>query len=447
MPSDLTLTEASERIRSGSLSPRELLAACVSRIDALEGRVHAWVTLDREGAEKAAARLEQECARGKVRSPLHGIPIGVKDIFYTKGLRTSGGSRFLHDFVPDFDATAVARLREAGAIVLGKTVTTEYACFDPAETRNPWNLEHTPGGSSSGSAAAVASRMCPAALGSQTGGSVTRPAAYCGIVGLKPSYGRVSVRGVLPVSFSLDHVGALARSVADTAAILQAIAGPDPADPFCADAPVGGYVRAASEPVPVRIGLVRSYFMDAADQTMQDCTERAAEAFRDAGAKVIEVALPCSFDDVHRMHRLTMYSEAAAYHADRFACRRKDFSPKIRELVQEGLLLPAAAYADARKHQMRFRADIRETFSKVDLLLTPATPAPAPEGLCSTGDPAFNAPWSYAGLPTVSLPVGLSLGRLPTGIQLVGREFAEAQLISGACWCESVLGFSSAPGL
>ena len=449
MPNRLSLTEASSRIREGSLSPLELLRACLARIDALEDRLHAWVTLDREAAEKAAAEREEELRRGSCRGPLHGIPIGIKDIIYTRGLRTTGGSKFLKDFVPDFDATVVARLRAAGAVILGKTVTTEYACFDPAETRNPWDLSHTPGGSSSGSAAAVACRMCPAALGSQTGGSIARPAAYCGVVGLKPTYGRVSVRGVLPVSFSLDHVGILARSVGDVALILEAIAGADPDDPLCSDLPVPGYAQAASRPpeTPPRIGLVRTYFMENADTNLRDATTRAAETFRSCGAKVIEVGLPTSFDDVHRMHRLIMYAEAAAYHANRFGCRRNDFRPGLRALIEEGLLLPAAAYADARLHQLTFRSQIRAAFNKVDVLLTPATPTPAPPGLDSTGDPAFNAPWSYAGLPTVVLPTGLTPGGLPVGVQLVGRPFAEAELLTVARWCQAGLRFEAAPEL
>jgi len=446
MPNTLTLSEASRQIRAGDLAPMDLLHACLDRIDALEDRVHAWVTLDCEGAVASARALQEELRSGHWRGPLHGIPIGIKDIIYTQGLRTTGGSRLLRDFVPDYDATVVARLREAGAIILGKTVTTEFACFDPAETRNPWNLDHTPGGSSSGSAAAVACRMCPAALGSQTGGSISRPAAYCGVVGVKPTYGRVSVRGVLQVSFSLDHVGPLARSVTDATLVLQAIAGPDAGDPLCLDVPVGDYTESLAKPLkPPRVGLVRTYFMEQADADMQDATNRAIDAFRSHGAKVIEVCLPERFDEVHRMHRLMMYAEAAAYHADRFGRRRGDFGPDIRALIKEGLLLPAVAYADARYHQLAFRSKMRAAFAKVDLLLTPATPAPAPAGLESTGDPAFNAPWSYAGLPTGTLPVGVSAGGLPTGVQLIAPHLAEADLLAGARWCEAALGFDGAP--
>ena len=194
MPHSLTITRAAAEIRAGRLSPLELLQACLAQIDALDSRLHAWVNVDRRGAEQCARRLQEELARGRYRGPLHGIPVGIKDIINVNGLPTTAGARELYNRVPKEDATVVERLRTSGAVILGKTVTTPFACFDPAETRNPWNPDHTPGGSSSGSAAAVAARMCPAALGSQTGGSISRPAAYCGLVGLKPTFGRISLR-------------------------------------------------------------------------------------------------------------------------------------------------------------------------------------------------------------------------------------------------------------
>ena len=241
MPHTLTITQAAEEIRSGRLSPLELLQACLSQIDALDSRLHAWVHVDREGAEQRARILQEDLANGRYRGPLHGIPIGIKDIIDVKGLPTAAGARHLYNRIPDEDAAVVARLRRSGAVIHGKTVTTPFACFDPAETRNPWNPDHTPGGSSSGSAAAVAARMCPAALGSQTGGSISRPAAYCGLVGLKPTFGRISLRGIVPVSYELDHPGPITRSAADAAVILQALAGRDPLDPLSADVPVDTY--------------------------------------------------------------------------------------------------------------------------------------------------------------------------------------------------------------
>src|SRR5262249_36495628 len=224
-PNALMLLEAARLVRERTLSPVELVDAALARINRLDGAIKAWALVDRAGARAAAAELEREARAGRFRGPLHGVTVGIKDIFYTAGLPTQAGSKSMAGFIPDYDAEAVARLKRAGAIVLGKTVTTEFALLDPADTRNPWNLEHTPGGSSSGSAAAVAARMCHAAIGSQTVGSTIRPSSYCGVVGMKPGYGRISRYGMIPLAPSLDHVGILARSVADAAAILDVMAG------------------------------------------------------------------------------------------------------------------------------------------------------------------------------------------------------------------------------
>ncbi len=448
MPNTLSIAEAARCIQSGDLSPVELVNACLNRIDTHDDRLSAWVAIDQDRVLKIAQRRQEECTDGKIRGLLHGIPIGIKDIFYTKNLRTTGGSAFHKDFVPDFDATAVARLKKAGAIILGKTATTEYASFDPAATCNPWNFEHTPGGSSSGSAAGVAAHMCPAALGSQTGGSITRPAAYCGIVGFKPTYSRVSVRGVLPVSFSLDHVGPLTRTVEDAAIVFQAIGGADPSDPLCTDRDMPDCVSAINIDLktPPRIGIIPPFFMEKADQALRHATELAVETFRAGGAKVIDIVPPKSFKGVINKHRLIMYAEAAAYHAERFEQNAEKFRPNLRELIQEGLLLPAVAYADALEHRLHFQYDLSHLFNKVDILLTPATPTRAPAGLSSTGSPAFNAPWSHAGLPTITLPVTVTDG-LPCGIQLIGPAWREDRLLQIAQWCETHLGFDATPDL
>jgi len=448
MPHTLTIAKAAQQIQSSDLSPVELANACLSRIDQLDDVLKAWVTIDRDKVLKVAQKRQGECDQGNIRGPLHGIPIGIKDIFYTKNQLTTGGSAFLKDFIPEFDATAVKRLRQAGAIILGKTATTEYASFDPTDTCNPWNNDHTPGGSSSGSAAAVSAQMCPAALGSQTGGSITRPAAYCGIVGFKPTYSRVSVKGVLPVSFSLDHVGPLTRTVKDAALVFQAIGGFDPSDPLSSDRQMPDCVSAVHTQLdtPPRIGIISPFFMEKADDDMRYAGELAVETFRAGGAEVIEVVPPKGFKDVLNKHRLIMYVEAAAYHAERFERNAKKFRPNLRGLIQEGLLLPAVAYADALEHRLRFRSDTRYFFKKVDVLLTPATTTPAPEGLSSTGNPAFNAPWSHAGLPTITLPVTVTNG-LPCGIQFIGPAWCEDHLFQIAQWCETHLGFDNTPDL
>src|SRR6266511_5144302 len=267
---DLTAHEAARSIRQGELSPVMLVEALLQRIDGLEPQVQAWVTLDRAGALATARQLEEDMQHGRTRGLLHGVPVGMKDIYYTAGLKTTCGSRIFADFVPSYDATPVARLKQAGAIILGKTVTTEFATMDPGPTRNPWHLAHTPGGSSSGSAAAVAARMVPVALGSQTFGSIQRPAAYCGVYGLKPTFGRVSRYGVFPLSWSLDHVGPLARTVTDVALVLQVLAGHDPHDPASSRAPVPDYLQAVQHADhPPRLGLVRPFYLERADPELR----------------------------------------------------------------------------------------------------------------------------------------------------------------------------------
>ena len=308
-PYELTASDAARCIRQRELSPVVLVESLLHRIDRLEPQVQAWVTIDRAGALATARQLEEEVQRGSTRGPLHGVPIGVKDIYYTAGLKTTGGSRIYADFVPSYDATAVARLKQAGAIILGKTVTTEFATADPGPTRNPWNLAHTPGGSSSGSAAGVAARMIPAALGSQTGGSIQRPAAYCGVFGLKPTHGRVSAYGVFPVSWCLDHIGPLARSVADIALVLQVLAGHDPRDPASSHAPVPDYVQAVQRADrPPRVGLVRQFFLERADPELRQHTEGVAHRLAQAGASVEEIRLPDSFRAVLSAHRVSCKS-------------------------------------------------------------------------------------------------------------------------------------------
>ena len=446
MPHTLTITQAAEEIRSGRLSPLELLQACFSQIDALDSRLHAWVHVDREGAEQRARGLQEELARGRYRGPLHGIPIGIKDIIDVKGLPTAAGARRLYDLVPDEDAAVVARLRRSGAVIPGKTVTTPFACFDPAETRNPWNPDHTPGGSSSGSAAAVAARMCPAALGSQTGGSISRPAAYCGLVGLKPTFGRISLRGIVPVSYELDHPGPFTRSAADAAVILQCLAGRDPLDPLSADVPVDTY-RIEPLASPPRAGIIRTYFPDNADEAMRAATDDAIERLASAGAQFTDVDMPASFADLHDNHALLLAAGAASVHGERYDARRDAFPPGLCEIIERGRAAGAVDYARARRHQVAFKSEVLAAFDGVDVLLTPATPTPAPSGLTSTGNPAFNSPWSYAGLPTSVLPAACTSDGLPAGVQLVARPFAENRLLSVSAWCETRLEWNRAPSI
>lgn len=444
-PHTLTIAAAAEQIRTHQLSPVDLVHSCLQRIDQLEPRLQAWVTIDRERALVAAQQCEEEIRRGQYRGPLHGIPIGIKDIFYTAGLQTTAGSPIYADFVPDYDATAVQRLKEAGAIILGKAQTTEFAALAPSPTHNPWNLEHTPGGSSSGSAAAVAAAMCPGALGSQTYGSTIRPAAYCGCVGLKPTYGRISAFGVFALSWSLDHVGLFARTVTDIALLLQVLAGYDPQDPACEQVPVPDYSKPLADPKPPRLGLVRDFFLEKADEQTRKHVEAVAERLARAGARLEEVRLPASFAGEPEAHFTMMFAETATSHRAAYVQHRARYSPQMQDLIEKGLKVSGIEYVEARRQQQHFRHDLEALYRTVDALLTPSAPAPAPRGFATTGDPSFNGPASFSGLPSLGLPSGLSANGLPFGIQLMGAAFTEEQLLAVGKWCEAVLDFRQMP--
>jgi aspartyl-tRNA(Asn)/glutamyl-tRNA(Gln) amidotransferase subunit A len=443
----LTIAQAAEQIRTRQLSPTDLVRSCLERIDQLESRLQAWVTIDREGALATARQCEEDIKQDAYRGPLHGIPIGLKDIFYTKGLKTTAGSPIYEDFIPEYDATTVRKLKEAGAIILGKVQTTEFAVRKPAPTHNPWNLDHTPGGSSSGSAAAVAAAMCPAALGSQTYGSTIRPAAYCGCVGLKPTYGRVSAHGLFALCWNLDHVGLFTRTVRDAAILLYALAGDDPHDPACSTLPVPDYQSAVYNPLPPRIGLVQDFFLEKASEETKRHVEAVAERFARAGARVEEVHLPESFVGEPEAHFNMLYAEAAVAHAERYAQHKAQYSSQMQDLIEKGKLISTSEYVEMRRHQQRFRHDMEVLCQSVDILLTPSTPTPAPKGLQSTGDPAFNGPATFSGHPSLGLPSGLSADNLPFSIQLMSAMFREDRLLAAGQWCETVLDFRETPRL
>jgi len=439
-PYRLTLSEMIQQISRKKLSPVDLAKSLLKRIDLLEPSIQAWVTIDRGKVLDEARRCEKEIVRNRKRGPLHGIPLGIKDIFYTSGVKTTGGSKIFADFVPSFDSTAVARLKQAGAILLGKTATTEFAHADPAPTRNPWNREHTPGGSSSGSAAGVASGMCPGALGSQTGGSVLRPASYCGVVGLKPTYGRISRYGVIPFSRSLDHVGVFGRTVSDAAILLQVLAGFDPLDPTTSRDRAPDYARARKSPRTPSIGVVEEFYRKNSEAQAWKNTKEVLARLQKAGAKLETVKMPETFSVVHDAHRTIMRTEGATFHQPLYQKHRELYRPKLRELIELGSLIPAVDYLTACRIQREFRRRMDRVMERYDFLLTPSTSSPAPRGLESTGDAWFQVPWSFSGLPTVSIPSGLSTEGLPLGVQLAGGAFAEGKLLALARWCEKIIG-------
>jgi aspartyl-tRNA(Asn)/glutamyl-tRNA(Gln) amidotransferase subunit A len=428
-----TIHAAAADTRAGRLSPVDLLESCLERIDRHEERVRAWVLVDRDGARAEARRLADELKRGQYRGPLHGIPIGIKDIFDVFDWPTAAGSRLWANSIARQDATVVRKLRESGAVLVGKTVTTQYASFDPPPTRNPWNPERTPGGSSSGSAAAVAAGMCLGALGSQTGGSITRPASYCGVAGCKPEFGTLSCEGVVPLAHSMDHPGPIARCVRDLAVLLQTL---------------WGGIRKAPDLLAAlhddrgcpTLGRVHGLFEERAEPSVRRMMDELTQTLIDRGATVEDVALPAGFAEVIERHRIVMAVEAAQFHERRLRKHPEDYGPNITKLLEEGLACPAAEYARTKEHQRQLALEMRLLLVP-RVILCPATTGPAP-ARATTGDPAFNSPWSYTGLPTVSFPVGLSEDGLPLAIQLVGGGARNglANLFRAAQWCENILG-------
>lgn len=447
MAARVQLSTIAQQYKRGALRPIDLVERCLARIKQLEPQVRAWVMVDERGARNAAMALGEELERGQSRGPLHGIPIGVKDIFDVADWPTKAGSALRAKHVAIDDATVVARLRAAGAILLGKTVTTEYACFDPSPTRNPWNTAHTPGGSSSGSAAAVALGMCLAATGSQTGGSITRPASYCGVSGIKPTFGLLDLGGAVPVSYHLDHAGAMARSISDLAVMLQVMATPVPDEGLPVAPAPQNYVAAAESARLPRLGIIEPFFLERCDEAVKTAFQQAIDNLRKGGAQTINVTPETSFADLLPIHRRILAVEAAAYHRAAFEANRAAYGKQIGALIDEGLRTPAYDYAMAIRHLEWYREHAWDDLPEIDVLVTPATATPAPPQLDTTGDPQFNSPWSYAGLPTVSLPCGLSREGLPIALQLIGPKLGEVPLLSAAAWCERRLKFEAEPAL
>ena len=445
----LSLREAAAAIAAGNLTPNALLESTLARIEAVEPAVLAWARLRTEDAHREAARLTMLQAKGTILGPLHGIPVGVKDIFYTAGVETACGSKIMAGFVPAEDAATVARLRAGGAIILGKTHTTEFASFDPSPARNPWAPDHTPGGSSSGSAAALAGRMCQGALGSQTSGSIVRPAAFCGVVGLKPTFGRVSRYGVHPLAWTLDHPGPMARTVWDIALLLEAIAGPDTRDPSTLSAPApmryaSLLEQSASEGFGVdglAVGVPDRYFTDGVDADAEAAYRDALRLLEATGCNLRDVRLPPEFEAGMDAHELIHNAEVAAVHLDRYRQRAQDYGAKLRAIIETGLQIPAPTYVRAQQVRTLVIRGLRAVLTDLDAIATPATLGPAPLGLESTGSPILNRPFSFVGFPSLSVPCGFTDSGLPLGLQLAGRPFDEMTILRLAAAYEEATGW------
>ncbi|HET9016550.1 MAG TPA: amidase family protein [Thermomicrobiaceae bacterium] len=428
-PWDLTAVEIVERIRARELTAVDLVDALLGRVTEIEPAVLAWATLDAEGAAAESWARDEQAATGTVR-PLQGVPVGVKDIIDVAGLPTIAGFEPFRERVAARDAAVVARLREAGAVIMGKTHTTQFAHGDPAPTLNPWNAERTPGGSSSGSAAAVAARMVPLAVGTQTAGSVLRPAAYCGVVGFKPGFNWVALDGVLPLAWSLDHVGLFARTVEDVALAYRAVLGtadePLPAPP---DAP--------------RFALLPE-FLERADPPVAEHLRDVAGRLRDAGATVEERPLPVDLDLLLAVLHVIMASEVAAVHAEGLAADPEHYGPNLRIAIETGQLIPAAYLVKARRLRRRIAAAVGAALADVDAFLLPTVSNEAPYRRF-TGDRSFQAPWTLLGTPAITLPTGLGAENLPIGTQLVARRGGDAALLALAAWAARTLGLLAPP--
>ena len=441
-PRDLTLYRAGEEMRRGNLTASALVESCLERIRAREETVRAWANLYADEALQRARQRDREAARHHWHGPLHGLPVGMKDIYDVRGQSTEAGTEAYPPRIADRDADSVARLREAGAIILGKTVTTAFAMGDAGKTRNPWNPAHTPGGSSSGSGAAVADRMCLAALGTQTNGSVIRPAAFNGLVGFKPGLGEISTAGVIPLSWQLDHVGCLARAVEDAHLLWHLLRDRRTLD---WQATRDKMPPALLPRAPQRVWRLRESFEDEADPEMRAVFETFCQRLVERGVTIIERKSPAAFAGMHEAHHAIMSSEAATVHRAAFEADPTPFPPKISGLIREGLALKATDYVAALRHRLRLIAQMKSALADVDAAVSPAAVGPAPEGLQSTGSPLFSTLASICGLPAVAVPAGLSGGGMPLGVQLMGDNGGEDDLLSVAGWCESLLVFQAVP--
>ena len=417
----LSALELARRIEAGALSPRAVVELCAEAIAAHESEIGAFAALDLDAARR---RVEQQQLAAL---PLHGLPVGIKDIFDTADLPTAYGSPIYAGHQPKADAAMVMLIRRAGGLVLGKTVTTEFASLEPAGTRNPRNPAHTPGGSSSGSAAAVAAGMLPLALGSQTGGSVIRPAAFCGVAGFKPSYRLLPTVGMKCFSWSLDTVGLFGASVPDVAFAAAAMSG--------RDLRVDGRLAQAA---PV-VALVRTPFWQDASVAMQNAVEHAAHAAERSGARVKDMVLPPIFADAVRAHRIVQGYEAIRSLAFEYDFHRDRMGPVLRAQLDDAATVDADTYDNARRITRRARRALIDLLPDGEVMLTPSAPGAAPKGLGSTGVPTFNRLWTLLGTPCVNIPGLTDADGLPLGVQVVARFGRDRFALSAAAWLESAI--------
>ncbi len=423
-----TIADVQRAIKAQELSCRELLENCFHNIEEKESTLQAWAFLDRDTAFQQANALDQELQRGRWRGPLHGIPVGIKDIIDVKGMPTRGGLECRDETPVAQDATIVENLRLEGAVFPGKTVTTQLACFDPPPTRNPWNQEHTPGGSSSGSAAAVAAGMCLAAIGTQTGGSIIRPASFCGVAGLKPMFGMVDRSGLILLSQHLDHIGPLAQTIVDLVIMLDGMT--DQAT----------YLPLLIEPVTdaPRIGWLTDFFESRADASMQQALNAVRDKLETAGASINDCSLPKEFESILEYHLNLMQYEMVQNLGEDYDKNKEFYGPAISQVLDAGREVSQERYEACLDYQNLISQVTRRCFARSEILISPATLGPAPD-VTTTGNPSMNAPWSMTGFPTITIPVTVTEDGMPLAIQITGHPDKFDDLLLAAQWCEDVL--------
>jgi aspartyl-tRNA(Asn)/glutamyl-tRNA(Gln) amidotransferase subunit A len=426
------LTSLVQMVTTKKISSVELVKYYLSVIDEKNSEINAWVTVLGDQAIEQAKLIERKIMAGEDAGYLAGIPFSVKDIFFAGGIKTTCGSKVMENYVSNYDATAVSKLKNAGGILLGKNTTTEFAFSHVTQTRNPWNLAHSPGGSSSGSAAAVASGMTPFSLGSQTGGSLIRPAAYCGLVALKPTLGRLSRYGVVPVSWTLDHIGALTKTVQDQALVLNVMSGYDNNDPISLRTEkIQSHITRLKNLNGIKIGVPKRYFFENIEEDVMVSVYKSIQNFIELGAVTIDIDLPESFESAVAAQAIISYSEASSYHMDTYIENKELYGESLRYRLAVGMSIPQTAYVKALRVRKIYMQQMQSILNSVDVLITPSAPNAAPEGN-GTGDPRFNSPFTLAGVPSLTIPCGVSKLGLPIGCQLVGEALTEEKLLSFA---------------
>lgn len=445
----LTVAQAARLIAGKAISPKELVAACLQQIEVYEKEVKAWVTVLADEALFQAEKAEQEIMRGRYLGPLHGIPYGAKDIYYTKGVRTGAGSRVNPDFIPKENAAVIDKLEGAGAILLGKTTTTEYAfLWGEQKTRNPWNLEHTPGGSSSGSGAAVAASMAMFALGTQTVGSLLRPSAYNNLTCLKPTYGRISRYNVIPCSWSLDHMGAMTKGVEDTAIINEALFGYDARDPKSLRETTPALRKMLKQDVQgMVVGVPEDFFLPE-DAVISRRFSEAQEVLKELGVTFKKIVMPDMMAEAFAAHDIVMCSEAAAYHYEQIETKSDLYGKYTLAQLHLGRETKAADYLKAQQVRSIFKEKMAELYEDVDVIITPSTCSLPPTGYY-TGSPLFSGPFTNAGLPAMTVPAGFDAATgLPMGLQISAPHMAEEKIIAlGASYQRNTSWHNQRPSL